>query len=191
MLEMVARSWWILLLRGVLAIGFGVAALAWPEITILALVIVFGAYALVDGVLDIMMAAGGRGPAGVRLSGMIRTWLVVMGLIGIAAGLVAFFWPDITAVALLWVIAFWAILVGILQLLTAWRLRAELTNEWMFVLAGLLSMALGVLLAVRPDVGALAVVAWIGIFAIAWGVALSILAFRVKGLATDAAPATG
>jgi uncharacterized membrane protein HdeD (DUF308 family) len=190
-LEVVARSWWILLLRGVLAIGFGVAALAWPEITILALVIVFGAYALVDGVLDIMMAAGGRGPAGAPLSGGIRTWLVVMGLIGIAAGLVAFFWPDITAVALLWVIAFWAILVGLLQLLTAWRLRAELTNEWMFVLAGLLSIALGVLLAVRPDLGALAVVTWIGIFAIAWGVALSILAFRVRGLSIDAASTTG
>lgn len=183
MLEMVARSWWVLLLRGLVAVGFGVIALVWPGITTLALVIVFGAYVLADGVLDLIMAIGGRGSRGVALSGGDRVWLGFLGLIGVGAGLVAFFWPAITTVALLWVIAWWAIIRGLLELITAWRLRAELTNEWMWVLTGILSIGLGALLIAQPAAGALALVFWIGVFSIAWGVALSILAFRVKGMA--------
>lgn len=196
MLDLVSRYWWVVLLRGLLAIGFGVVALIWPGITILAVVIVFGAYALVDGVLDVVMAIGGKGPDKARLAGGSRFWLGLLGLIGIGAGIVAFAWPGITAVALLWVIAFWAILSGIGHIAAAWRLRAELTNEWLWVLAGVLSIALGVLLIAQPAVGALALILWIGIFAIAWGVTLVILSFRVKGLAgsggaADTAPAVG
>lgn len=183
MLDLVSRYWWVVLLRGLLAIGFGIVALIWPGITIIALVIVFGAYALVDGVLDVVMAIGGRGADESKLTGGSRVWLGLLGLIGIGAGVVAFAWPGITAVALLWVIAFWAILGGIAQLAAAWRLRAELTNEWLWVLAGLFSIALGVLLIAQPAAGALALVLWIGIFAIAWGITLVILSFRIKGLA--------
>ena len=114
--------------------------------------------------------------------------MAVMGVIGVAAGIIAFVRPGITAVALLWVIAFWAILSGILEIVTAWRLRAELTNEWMWVLAGLLSIALGVLLIAQPATGAVALVIWIGIFAIAWGLTLTILSFRVKGLGSPTTP---
>lgn len=196
MLELVSRYWWVVLLRGLLAIGFGIVALVWPGITILALVIVFGAYALVDGVLDVVMAIGGKGPDKARLATGSRVWLAVLGLIGIGAGVVAFAWPGITAVALLWIIAFWAILGGIAQLAAAWRLRAELTNEWLWVLAGLLSIALGVLLIAQPAAGAIALVLWIGIFAIAWGVTLVVLSFRIKrsapeGGSSDTAVATG
>lgn len=188
MLDLVARYWWVLLLRGVLAIGFGIVALIWPAITVLALVIVFGAYALVDGILDVVVGVGGRAGE-TRLGGADRVWLVLMGLLGIGAGLIAFFWPQITAIALLWVIAFWAIVSGLLEIATAWRLRAELDNEWMWVLAGVLSIALGVVLMVQPTAGALALVLWIGIFAIAWGVALAILAFRVRSTREPEVPA--
>ena len=190
MLELASRYWWVVLLRGLLAIGFGIVALIWPGITILVLVILFGAYALFDGVLDVVMAIGGKGADEARLDGGERAWLAVMGVIGVGAGIIAFVWPGITAVALLWVIAFWAILSGILEIVTAWRLRAELTNEWMWVLAGFLSIALGVLLIAQPATGAVALVIWIGIFAIAWGIALTILSFRVKGLGVAAASTT-
>jgi uncharacterized membrane protein HdeD (DUF308 family) len=186
-IQEVARYWWVLLVRGLLAIGFGIAALVWPEITVWALVIVFGVYVLIDGILDIGMAIGGSS-GGARLSGGRRWWLVIMGLLGIAAGLVSFFWPSITAVALLWVIAVWAIVSGFLELFTAWRLRTELTNEWMWVLAGLLSIALGVLLLAQPRTGAVALVIWIGILAIAWGVALTIVSFQVRGMGDDMMP---
>jgi uncharacterized membrane protein HdeD (DUF308 family) len=170
-----------------LAIVFGIAALVWPEITVWALVIVFGVYVLVDGVLDIGMAIGGSS-GGVRLSGGRRFWLLLMGLLGIAAGLVSFFWPSITAVALLWVIAVWAIVSGLFELLTAWQLRAELTNEWMWVLAGLLSIALGILLLLQPRTGAVALIIWIGIMAIAWGVALTVVSFQIRGIGDDGMP---
>lgn len=185
---MVGRYWWLFLIRGLVAVGFGVVALIWPEMTLVALVILFGAYVLVDGVLDLIMAIGGRA-GDMRLSGGHRVWLGFLGLIGIAAGLVAFLWPGITAVALLFVVAWWAILRGILELFAAWRLRSVLTNEWMWVLTGLLSIALGVLLIAQPEAGVLALVLWIGIFAIAWGVALCILAFRVKRFAGNATAA--
>ena len=187
MIQEVARYWWVLLVRGLLAIVFGIAALVWPEITVWALVIVFGGYVLVDGVLDIGMAIGG-GSDGMRLSGGRRFWLLLMGLLGIAAGLVSFFWPSITAVALLWVIAIWAIVSGFFELLTAWQLRAELTNEWMWVLAGLLSIALGILLLLQPKTGAVALIIWIGIMAIAWGLALTIVSFQVRGFGDGGMP---
>ena len=187
MIQEVARYWWVLLIRGLLAIGFGFAALVWPEITVWALVIVFGVYVLVDGVLDIGMAIGGSS-GGVRLSGGRRFWLLLMGLLGIAAGLVSFFWPSITAVALLWVIAIWAIVSGFFELLTAWQLRAELTNEWMWVLAGLLSIALGILLLLQPKTGAVALIIWIGIMAIAWGVALTVVSFQIRGIGDGGMP---
>ena len=101
----------IMALRGLAAVIFGLLALVWPEITVLALVLVFGAYAFVDGVFALVAAVRGR-----QLAGGSRAWLVLEGLLGIGAGIVAVVWPDITALALLWVIAFWAVLTGVLEI---------------------------------------------------------------------------
>ena len=122
------------------------------------------------------------------MPGSNRLAVALMGFFGIAAGIIACLWPDITAVALLWVIAAWAIATGILEILLAVRLRKEITNEWFWVLSGLLSLVLGVVLILRPDVGALGVVTTIGIFSIAWGVTLAIFSFRIKNLASSGPP---
>jgi len=185
MLEVAARYWWVMLLRGVIAILFGFATLAWPEITVLALVLVFGVYSLLDGLLGVAMAVGGR-----NMNGSNRLAVGLMGLFGIAAGVIAFLWPEITAVALLWVIAVWAIVTGLLEILLAVRFRNEMTNEWFWVLSGLLSVALGLFLVFQPALGALGLVTTIGIFSIAWGVTLMVFSSRVKKLAGGSAPVT-
>ncbi|MPZ52167.1 MAG: HdeD family acid-resistance protein [Acidimicrobiia bacterium] len=190
MVEDIGRHWWLFLVRGLIAIGFGIAAMVWPGITLLALVVVFGAYTLADGVLDLLLAVGLRGRGEGDLSGGSRIWLGILGLLGIGAGLITFFWPGITAVVLLWIIAWWAIVRGVLELLASWRHRKVLTNEWAWVLNGLLSIALGIVLIAQPGTGALALVLWVGIFAIAWGISLCILGFRVRGGAGTEEPAT-
>lgn len=189
MLEMLSRNWWIFLVRGLLAVAFGLVAMIWPGITVLALVLLFGVYVLLDGIVDIGAAISGRGVGAQQLSGGHRVLLGLIGLVGVAAAVIAFFWPAITALALLFVIAWWAIIRGVLEIVAAWRLRAELTNEWMWVLSGLLSIALGVILIARPGTGALALVLLIAAFSIAWGVALCIVAFRIRGLTGEDRPA--
>ena len=124
-----AEHWWVVLLRGILAILFGVLAYTWPGLTILILVTLWGAYALVDGIFGVV--AGVRGKWGS---------LVVIGLIGIAAGVVAFLWPGLTAVTLLWILAFWAIVAGVLQISAAIRLRKEVQGEWLWILSGILTI---------------------------------------------------
>ena len=156
MLEL-SRSWWILAVRGAAAVIFGLLALIWPQITLLALVLVFGAYALVDGVFALVAAARGR-----QLAGGSRGWLVLEGLLGIGAGIgagiVALLWPGITALALLWVIAFWAVLTGVLEIIAAVRLRRVLDNEWLLVVAGTLSIIFGLILMIWPGSGAIGLV---------------------------------
>jgi uncharacterized membrane protein HdeD (DUF308 family) len=170
---MVAGNWWALLLRGIAAVLFGLAALFWPGLTLFVLVIFFGAYAFVDGIFAI--AAGIRGAGG-------RRWLLLAeGVLGVLAGLVAFFWPDITALVLLYVIAAWAIFTGILKVVLAISLRREIENEWLMTLSGVLSVVFGVILAVLPGVGLLSLVWLVGIYAVIFGVALIILGFRVRG----------
>jgi uncharacterized membrane protein HdeD (DUF308 family) len=176
MLEL-SRSWWILAVRAVAAVIFGLLALIWPQITLLALVLVFGAYALVDGVFALVAAARGR-----QLAGGSRGWLVLEGLLGIGAGIVALLWPGITALALLWVIAFWAVLTGVLEIIAAVRLRRVLDNEWLLVVAGALSIVFGLILMIWPGSGAIGLVWLIGIYAIAFGIVLGGLALRLRGL---------
>jgi uncharacterized membrane protein HdeD (DUF308 family) len=173
MLPTLAGNWWALLLRGIAAVLFGLAALFWPGLTLYVLVLFFGAYVLVDGVLAIV--------AGIRGSGGRRWLLLAEGALGVLAGLVAFFYPGITALVLLYVIAFWAIFTGILRVVTAISLRRELENEWLMVLSGVLSVLFGVILAALPGVGLLSLVWLVGIYAIVFGVALMILGFRVRG----------
>jgi uncharacterized membrane protein HdeD (DUF308 family) len=170
MLGTLAQHWWVVLLRGLAAILFGLMAYAWPGVTIAVLVLIWGAYALVDGAFEIV--------AGVRAK---YGSLVLLGTLGVAAGVVTFFWPGITAIALLYIIAFWAIVAGVLQISAAFRLRKEIEGEWLWILSGLCTVVLGCLLIARPGAGALSVAWLIGSFAIAWGILLVILAFKLKG----------
>ena len=173
LLPMLAGNWWALLLRGIAAVLFGLVALFWPGITLYVLIIFFGAYALVDGIFAIV--AGVRGVGG-------RRWLLMaVGVLGVLAGLIAFFYPNITALVLLYVIAFWAILTGILEVVMAISLRSEIENEWLMGLSGVLSVVFGVLLAALPRVGLLSLVWLIGIYALIFGVALIVLSLRLRG----------
>ena len=141
---------------------------------LLALVYLFGIYVLVDGLLGVSVAIQARKE--------IDSWgvLLLWGLLGVAVCILAFVKPDITALALLFYIAFWAIATGVLEIAAAIRLREVIKNEWLLILAGLVSVAFGVLLIARPDVGALAVLALIGVYAIVLGVLLVLFAFKIR-----------
>jgi uncharacterized membrane protein HdeD (DUF308 family) len=183
-LRTLGRNWWALALRGVAAILFGVLAFAWPGITLFVLVLFFGAYMLVDGIFAIVAA--------VRAAGEEDRWwlLLIQGILGVLAGLVAFFWPGLTALALLYFIAAWAIVTGIMEIVAAVRLRQEIEGEWALGLSGLLSVIFGVLLVVLPAPAGLLSLVWlIGAYAVATGVLLLILAFRVRSEAGREAPA--
>ncbi|MFD0886108.1 HdeD family acid-resistance protein [Streptosporangium algeriense] len=174
-MEELARTWWVYLVRGVCAILFGVLALVWPAITVLALVTVFGAYAIVDGVFALFGAGRGAGLGS-------RGWMIFYGVVSILTGIAVFVWPGVTALVLLFFIAAWAVVTGVLEIVAGIRLRKATANEWMFILSGALSVLLGVLLFIRPAPGALALVWLIGIMAIVYGIALVALSFRIKGL---------
>jgi len=173
-MEVLSRNWGWVVLRGFVAIVFGVLTLFQPGITLTALVLLFGAYAFVDGICAIAWAV-------VNQRGEPR-WpaLVSIGLLGITAGLVTLFRPDITGTALLIVIAAWAIAAGVATLATAFRLRREITGEWRLALAGLLAVTLGVILLAAPGAGALAMALWIGVYAIAAGVLLVAFGFQLR-----------
>ena len=168
--------WWALALRGGIAILFGLAALLRPGIALQALILLFGAYALVDGVFAIVGVFGGtRG-------GTPRWLLFVEGIAGILAGLIAFVLPGLTAVLLLYLIAVWAIVTGIFEIAMAIRLRKEIRGEWALIVGGAFSVLFGVILAVvGPVAGLLSLIWLIGIYALAFGILLLITAFRVRG----------
>ena len=184
MLETLKTSWWLLVLRGVAAVLFGVLAFAWPGLTAEVLVILFGAYSLVNGFFTLGLAM--RAPKGTPGIGT----LVLLGVIGVAAGVVTFFYPGITAISLLSVIAAWAILTGILEIAVAIKLRQQLSNEWMLMLSGALSVAFGVLVIAMPNAGALSIIWLIGIYAILFGITMLAVAFKLKGFVSQAKAAT-
>lgn len=177
MIETLARNWWAIALRGAAALIFGILALVWPSITVLVLVTLFGAYALVDGAFALATAIFGR-----DRSGASRAWLAVEGLAGIIIGILTFVWPGVTTLVLLWLIAGWAVVTGVLEVVAAIRLRRELRGEWMLILSGLLSVLFGILLMVWPAAGALAVTVLIGAYAIVFGVVLLALSLRLRRL---------
>jgi uncharacterized membrane protein HdeD (DUF308 family) len=170
--DQLARYWWVVALRGIAAILFGVLAFVWPGMTLAVLVILFGAYALLDGILGLIAAL--RGETQHRLA------LALEGVVSILAGLVAFVWPGLTALALLYIIAFWAIVTGALEIFAAVRLRRIISNELGLIIGGVLSVLFGIVLLVAPGAGALAVVILIGAYAIVFGIALLGLAWRLR-----------
>jgi uncharacterized membrane protein HdeD (DUF308 family) len=174
---MLARNWWVLLLRGIVAILFGILAFALPGISLASMILLFGAFCLADGLMAAWTAFSNRRQKE-------NSWLLLIGgLVGIGVGLLTIFQPAVTALALLFYIAIWAIATGVVQVLTAIRLRQEIHNEWMLALAGLASVALGVLLMARPGPGALAVLWLIASYAIVFGLLLVVLALEVRRVA--------
>ena len=178
MLNTLSRNWWTLVVRGLVAVLFGLFAIFVPDITLTVLVLLFGAYALVDGAVNIYGAITGDSNQ--------RWWVGVLeGLVGIIVGILTFIWPGITALVLLYLIAVWAIFTGILEIWGAIELRREINNEVLLGISGLLSIIFGVLLIVAPGAGALAVAWLIGFYAILFGITLIALGFRVRnGTAT-------
>ena len=177
MLDALVRYWWAVVLRGAAAVLFGLMAFIWPGVTITVLVLFFGAYALVDGVLALGSALFG----GARDVGR-RGWLAVEGAVGVGIGIATFVWPGITTLALLWVIAFWALVTGVLEIMAAIWLRRELRGEWLLALAGGLSVLFGIMLVVWPASGALALVTLIGAYAVVFGAAAIALGLRLRKL---------
>jgi uncharacterized membrane protein HdeD (DUF308 family) len=168
------RTWWVLLLRGLVAIGFGGLILFQPAISLAALVLLFGAYALADGILGVWTGIAGREKH--------QDWwvLLLVGLLGIGVGLMTFIAPGVTAVALLFYISIWAIGTGVLQIVAAVHLRKEIKGEWLLILCGLVSVAFGVLMMARPGVGAMSLLWMIATYAIALGVVLVMFAFEAR-----------
>ena len=173
------RNWWIVALRGLLAIVFGIIAFAWPEITMLSLVLVFAGYSIVDGTLGILLAIRGarRG----------ERWglLMLTGLLSITAGVLAAVWPGLTVIAFVLIMAFWAVFTGAVVTAVAFDMRVD-HGRWWLGLAGLTSIVYGVLLVVAPLLGAVVLTWWVGAHALVLGVTLLILAFKLRMRRGDA-----
>ncbi|WP_394823353.1 HdeD family acid-resistance protein [Pendulispora albinea] len=176
------HQWGTLVLRGILAIVFGAVALVVPGLTLLAFLLVFGVYALAEGLANIVDAVRGlrkQLPWGARL---------LHGIVSIAVGLIALLMPGITAIALVYYIGAWALVTGVLHIVAAIRLRHVIEGEWLLALSGLLSVAFGGLLLLAPGAGALALLLWIAGYAMAFGVLLLVLGFRLRALQRSTHP---
>ena len=173
LLHTMATNWWLVVLRGVAAIIFGILAFAWPGITLLTLVLFWGAFAMVDGVLAIIAAVKGGNP-------MPRWWLAIVGIAGIAAGALTFLMPGLTALVLVTFIAVWAIVLGVMEVYGAIKLRKEIEGEWFLILNGVLSVVFGILLLWRPGIGALTLVWIIGAYAIILGIIYVAFGLKLK-----------
>jgi uncharacterized membrane protein HdeD (DUF308 family) len=173
-IDTLSRNWWLIALRGLAGILFGIITFLAPGMTLAVLVILFGAYAFADGVLTIASA--------VRRRGATNRWgmLLLEGVVGVAAGVVTLFWPGITALTLLYVIAFWALLTGVLEIAAAIRLRRVITGEWLLALGGIASIVFGVAIALFPAAGALVLVLWIGAYMLVFGVLFVALGLRLR-----------
>jgi uncharacterized membrane protein HdeD (DUF308 family) len=181
----IADRWWTFVLRGIFAILFGLLTWFVPGIALLTLVFMFGFYAIADGVFSIA-AAFSRNRSAEREA---HWWaLLIQGVLSIIAGCLAFFIPGLTALALLYLIGGWAIATGILSIVAAVRLRKQITGEWVMVLSGVLSIIFGVLLFAFPGPGALAVLIWIGAYAVVFGIMLISLGVRLRKIARGADP---
>ena len=178
MLAFMSRNWWVLLIRGILAIAFGALAFLLPGITLGVLVLLFGAYALMDGIAAIVIGLTGRGAQENRL------WLILAGVFGVIVGVLTFVWPGITALTLIYFVAAWAIITGAFAIVAAIQLRKEIDNEWLLVIAGVLSILVGLYLAAFPGAGALALLWVIASYAVVYGILLIGLALRLRRMTT-------
>jgi len=174
MLRLKRWRWWTVALRGVAAILFGIFSVFAPGITFVSLVLLFGAYSIVDGALALALASRPIQP---------RLPLIARGLVSIAAGIIALVWPGITGFALLLVIASWAIVAGVLEIVTAIQLRKEIEGEWLLAIEGILSIGFGALLVLSPLAGAIVLGLWIGAYALVLGGMLIATAFRLRSYA--------
>lgn len=176
MIDQVARYWWLIVLRGILGILFGIAAFALPGITLVVLVMFFGAYMFVDGVLALISA--------IRFRHERERWvmLLIEGILGIAVGALTFFYPGITALAWVYIIAGWAIVTGVLEIVAAAKLRGSLGTEVLLIVSGIVSLLLGLAFAVLPLIGMFVAVLMIGAYAIAFGVLLVVSGIRLRTL---------
>jgi len=173
MLTLLSRNWWLVALRGAIAVLFGLLTLFFPGIALSSFVLLFGAYVIVDGAAAVWTAVQHRTEQG--------WWLHLLeGFVSVIAGIVAFVYPGITALVMLYVIAVWAIMTGVFEILAAIRLRKEITGEFWMGLSGLLSLLFGIALIVAPGTGILAVLTLVGVYAIAFGVFLIMLALRLR-----------
>jgi uncharacterized membrane protein HdeD (DUF308 family) len=178
MAKSLSQNWWLVVFRGILAILFGVLAFIWPAITWLTLIVMFGVYAIIDGIIAIISGLS-------RTKESPRWWTFLLeGLLGIGAGIVALIWPGLTSLVLIYMIASWAVITGILEIAAAVRLRNEISNEWVLGLGGLVSIGLGILLFLQPAAGGLAIIWIIAAYALIFGVLLVILGFRLRNWKT-------
>ncbi len=176
LLRHLSEYWWLVLLRGIAAVIFGLLAFFMPAVAGLSLVFLWGVYTLADGILSLWAGIVGSGA-----STGSRWWLAITGVLGIAAGLIAFFAPALTAGVLLIFIAIWAIIIGVMAIIGAIQLRKEIEGEWLLILSGAIAIIFGVLMFTRPASAALAVVWMIATFAIIFGIDMIMLAFKLKG----------
>lgn len=168
------QDWWVFLVRGIAAIIFGIAAFLWPGLTLAVLMLLFAAYVLVDGIFGLVYAIRNRAK-------LDHLWIWLLeAVLGIVVGLLTFFMPGVTAFVLLMFIAAWAIVGGVLRIISAFELRKQITGEWFLILGGALSVLFGILLVVMPGAGIISVVWLIGLYSVLFGVILIGLAMRLK-----------
>jgi len=180
MLSLVSRDWWVYAVRGIAAILFGIMALVWPAPTLVVLVFLFGVYAFVDGVALIVALA--RGDVLARS----HKWITaIMGVVGIAVAIATLIWPGITALSLLYLVAFWAITMGVLQIAAAIEFRKEIDGELFYVLGAICSIAFGALLVAFPGAGLLSLVWLVGLWAELFGFCSLGIASRLHGINND------
>lgn len=159
MLALLAENWWAFVLRGIFAILFGIAAVSFPDLTVLILVVLFGFYCLVDGFTSLLLAFDAES----------KGWYVLGGLVSLAAGVIAFMRPGLTAIAVLIVIGIWAIIRGVIEIATAIQIRKEVEGEWMLAAAGIISVLFGLFVVARPGQGVLAIIWVVALFALIFG----------------------
>jgi uncharacterized membrane protein HdeD (DUF308 family) len=164
----------LLVIRGIVGLVFGIVAFAWPGVTIAALVVIFGMYAIIDGVTNLVLGL-------TRTPSHGRSWAIALqGIVGIAAGVLTFLWPGVTAIALVFFIGAWALVTGAFEVAAAIRLRKVIQGEWMLALSGVLSMAFGILVFLFPFAGAVGIAWVLGAYAMAGGIILIALGVRLR-----------
>jgi uncharacterized membrane protein HdeD (DUF308 family) len=168
------KHWWQILIRGLIALIFGIMVLAWPGLSLLIFAIIFGAFVFVDGIFTLVAAIKYKAGAG------SRTWLYIRGIAGIIVGLITFFWPAITALALVILIGAWALVTGVMELVFAFKANQDTALRWMFAISGILSLILGILILAQPLAGMLIVIWIIGAYAVLAGILLIITGFRLR-----------